>query len=173
LTSDLLQPVGAADHILLYRPRVATVKVLQTDRFRATNSRPLMITLPSAERQLPVRLEDNKSDYSRISVSDSAEDTLLFVSQQYFPTWRAFSGKRPLMVGLVNDFYQGIIVPPHTSEVELFHYPFAWWSWLPQAVFALLGILFVGRSVFHRVTARRPIEPEDIVIPGTRQLNPR
>ena len=70
----------------------------------------------------------------------------MFVSQQYNRAWRAMTGSRRLRTVLVNRFYQGVIVPPFTSEVELRFQPWAWWSWLPQGVFAGMAVLLLVGS---------------------------
>ncbi len=149
LTSELLELVATTDRILLYRPKAAPVSVLQTNRFRTSDGAQIAIKLPLTATQFPTQVEEEMSDYLRVRVSDSAEDTLLFLSQQYFPRWRAFAGDRSFATRRVNEFYQGVIVP-HTFEVELFYRPFAWWSWLPQVVFGVIGVWLGGRILIRR-----------------------
>ena len=101
----------------------------------------------SAERSLPSRRREAMDDLQKIQVTPSPEETLLFLSQQYHPAWRATADHRPLRTVLVNRFYQGVIVPPMTTEVELRFRPFVLWSWLPQLFFAASAALLLMRQL--------------------------
>jgi hypothetical protein len=89
------------------------------------------------------------NDFQKIEVTGSPEETLLFLSQQYHRAWRAISKDRPLPTVIVNGFYQGVVLPPDTSEVELFFRPFVLWSWLPQLLFATSGALLLLGSALR------------------------
>jgi hypothetical protein len=89
------------------------------------------------------------SDFQKIGGTASPEETLLFLSQQYHRAWRAMAGNQPLRTVLVNRFYQGVVVPPNTSEVELFSGAFVLWSWLPELLFVGCGALLLLRSALQ------------------------
>ena len=88
-------------------------------------------------------------DFQKIQVTASPEETLLFVSQQYHPAWRATAAQRLLRTVPVNQFYQGVIIPPMTSEVDLSFRPFVLWSWLPQLFFAAGAALLLIRQLLN------------------------
>jgi hypothetical protein len=50
---------------------------------------------------------------------------------------------------IVNRFYQGVVLPPNTSEVKLFLRPFVLWNWLPQLLFATSGALLLLGSALQ------------------------
>jgi hypothetical protein len=58
---------------------------------------------------------------------------------------------------IVNGFYQGVVLPPNTSEVELFFRPFVLWSWLPQLLFAASGALLLLRSALQMRGRQRSV----------------
>ena len=91
--------------------------------------------------------------------------TLLFVSQQHHSQWQAASGAAPLETVVVDDFYQGVIVPPGTEHVELSFRPWVRWSWVPQAAFAAAALGLLARSAMTRVRAagaRRASDPAPV-----------
>jgi hypothetical protein len=96
-------------------------------------------------------------------VTASPEETLLFVSQQYHPAWRATADRRPLRTVQVNRFYQGVIVPPMTTEVELSFCPFVLWSWVPQIFFAASAALLLLRQFFS-IGAKGECSPKLILL---------
>ncbi len=67
--------------------------------------------------------------------------TLLFVSMQWHPHWRAritsaaggVRGSGPLRV---NDFYLGVALPPGSQRVELEFRPWSRWMWVTHVLFA-------------------------------------
>lgn len=69
------------------------------------------------------------------------EAGLLWLSQQYHPQWRASGSAGPLETVLVDDFWQGVLVPPGTSAVLLEFRPWARWAWIPQVFFGLAGVV--------------------------------
>jgi hypothetical protein len=83
----------------------------------------------------------DQGDRLRFRTTPTDRPTLLFSSQQYHPHWKAFVDGRELQVVQVNEFYLGVVLPPHTEEIELRFLPWARWSWLPQLFFVLTGPL--------------------------------
>ena len=86
------------------------------------------------------------NDFQKIEVTASPDETLLFLSQQYHRAWRATSHQRLLRTVTVNGFYQGIVLPPFTDEVELLFRPFVLWSWVPQLLFVAAGVSLLLRA---------------------------
>jgi len=93
----------------------------------------------NGHEMLPARRLDAISDYKTYSLTPATGPTLLFISQQYHPRWRARSKDGPLRTVMVNDFYEGVIIPPGTVEAMLEFRPFVLWMWVPQVIFILLG----------------------------------
>jgi hypothetical protein len=83
-------------------------------------------------------------DFKRFRVTPSIHETILFLSQQYHPQWKAASGDgRPLKTVIINDFYQGAVIPPYVDEVILEFRPYVLWSWLPQLLYITFGLGFL------------------------------
>jgi hypothetical protein len=82
-------------------------------------------------------------DYENIRVTAWPKETLLFVSQQYHSAWRATAGRRLLRTVRVNQFYQGVLIPPMIGDVELSFHPLVLWSWVPQLFFAATATLIL------------------------------
>ncbi|MEO7165981.1 MAG: hypothetical protein ABI016_02985 [Chthoniobacterales bacterium] len=136
--------ITEVDGIRLYRPMIVPVSLLQTGSYKVTGRDEIQID-PSGQA-MPSRRLVQRDDFQKIQVSASPHETLLFVSQQYHRAWQAMANQRRLQTVLVNRFYQGVIVPPMTREVELVFRPFALWSWVAQVLFgAGAALLFVGR----------------------------
>jgi len=90
-------------------------------------------------KMLPARRLDTFSDYKTFSLTSASRPTLLFISQQYHRRWRARSKSGPLRTVMVNDLYEGVIIPPGTVEAILEFRPLVLWMWVPQVIFILLG----------------------------------
>jgi len=101
-------------------------------------------------RQLAVKRLDRFTDYKTYSLSPLPRQSLLFLSQQYHPRWRVKSRSGPLQTVMVNDFYEGVIIPPGTTEVILEFRPLILWMWVPQVLFILLGAVLAGRYIIVR-----------------------
>lgn len=150
LHSDRLTKFGDINGIKLYQPTAPPISLLQTPRFQAGRGIGATIDRLSVVTRKPTSPAEQKSDFQEIQVTASPEETLLFLSQQFHPDWKAVSKKMPLRTVLVNGFYQGVIIPPRTTEVNLSFRPLVLWSWVPQVSFALAGTLLILRaSVAH------------------------
>jgi FtsH-binding integral membrane protein len=105
---------------------------------------------------LPVeRLETDAHDVQRFAFAPAASESLLFVSQQHDPRWRARTIGGELPLRRVNGFLQGVVVPPGTFEVELSFEPWVRWQLAPQALFLAAAATFA----LARLLARRRAEP--------------
>jgi hypothetical protein len=149
LETDRLTLAAEVDGIRLYQPVTAPIGLLQTPRFRFSNAKEVMIDPALGQESLPSRQVEVLNDFQKIQVTPSPRATLLFLSQQYYRAWRAESHHQLLRTVMVNRFYQGVILPPNTSEIELSFKPFVLWSWLPQFFFAGCGVLWLLRAVLH------------------------
>jgi hypothetical protein len=103
--------------------------------------------LPDVQRHSVERVRDVGDEQSYATTPVDTE-TVLFISQQLHPYWSARSGGRELETVRINGLYQGVRLPPGTSEVELRFLPLARWAWVPQLAFVLALIVCVvgGRS---------------------------
>lgn len=141
LSSPALAEAGEIDGVHLYTPKEAPILEAQVDGFTPKGGGEALFLGPlRAQRRLPLVREVAQDDFMRFRVTPAGQDTLLFVSQQFHPNWKAVSRGAPLSTVLVDGFYQGVIVPPKTSEVELAFRPWAVWSWVPQLFFALSAV---------------------------------
>ena len=132
-------PVTDAAGIKLYRPPAIPIGLRQTSHFRLFDRNHSIIDIsPEFPAPKAQRLE-LLNDFQRIEVTSCAQETLLFLSQQYHRAWQATSRLRQLRTVRVNNFYQGVIIPPLTSEVELSFKPLVLWSWVPQFFFVSAG----------------------------------
>jgi len=89
----------------------------------------------------------SRDDQLRFRLTPSPSSALLFVSQQYHPQWAARSRGQVLRTAPIDGFYQGVLVPPHTTEVELRFTPAVRWSWIPQACFVLAAVLLCAGAL--------------------------
>ncbi len=139
-----LTKIREINGIQFYRPLNVAVSLLQTKNYNAVSD--TQVTIESLPAQvLPVQRVAQLDDFQRIKVSASTDETLLFLSQQYYQAWQATANQRPLRTVVVNRFYQGVIVPPMTHEVELTFRPLVLWSWVAQVFFvAAAALLFWG-----------------------------
>jgi hypothetical protein len=148
--TERLKLAAEVNEIKVYQPVAAPINLLQTSRYSFSSARGAVID-PSIDQQiLASHCVKFLNDFQQIELTPSPGETLLFVSQQYHPAWRAASGKQPLTTVVVNKFYEGVIVPPHTSQVELSFRPFVLWSWLPQLLFAGTAAFLLVRAVLAR-----------------------
>ncbi len=137
------------------RPRLEA----QLTHFRATADG-TKATFETFDEAGALAIERLPSEDDRISLrlTPSKRRTLVFLSQQYHPQWRATAETTGLATPIVNGFYQGILVPPGTREVEIRFAPFARWSWIPQAFFLVVFAWLLGRWVWTRRKGGFPIE---------------
>lgn len=125
-------------------------------KFTKTPTRPLLYTLTKnfhkvgnqvifrgvlrEHSELNVERIAEFDDLKRFEVTQSDQKTILFVSQQYHPCWKASSRGNTLETVIINDFYQGAVIPPQTHEVQLEFRPYVLWSWVPQLLYILFAV---------------------------------
>lgn len=108
-----------------------------------------------AAQRLSVTRVDNQDDRQRYVLTPFDERTLLFVSQQHHPDWRAFAGEDELATVRIDDFYQGVLVPPQTREVVLRFLPWSRLAWIPQVLFLLAGLATGAHAWLGQRLSRR------------------
>jgi hypothetical protein len=132
--------------IKLYRPTGDPISLRQTADFRFSGADHSIMDVSPHFPEMDARQVETLDDFQKIHVTRAAHETLLFLSQQYHRAWRATSHRRSLRTVTVNGFYQGIILPPFTDEVELSFRPFVLWSWVPQLLFVAAGVSLLLRA---------------------------
>jgi hypothetical protein len=157
LATDQLTLATEVNGIKLYETNTTPIELLQTPHFKFSNGREATINPSAGRANLPSHRAEMLNDFQKIEVTASPDETLLFLSQQYHRAWRAGSHNRSLRTVTVNKFYQGVVLPPNTSEVELFFRPFVLWSWLPQLLFAAAGALLLLQSVLQMGRRQRGV----------------
>jgi hypothetical protein len=132
--------------IKLYRPTGNPISLRQTSDLRFSDPDHSIMDVSPHFPEMDARQVETLDDFQKIHVTRSAHETLLFLSQQYHRAWRATSHQRSLRTVTVNGFYQGIVLPPFTDEVELSFRPFVLWSWVPQLLFVGAGVSLLLRT---------------------------
>lgn len=151
LESARWETVGRAGGVHVYRSTSERKPFAQVLAKGPGMTESLRIAAPEIAERLPAQRTSEQPDHQTFNVTHSAEETLLFISQQYHPAWKARSDEgTDLATRRVNDFYQGVIVPAGTNSVSIRFEPFVRWMWLPQALFVAAGCWLVARASLLR-----------------------
>lgn len=151
---------GKLGGLNVYRTQTPPVLKAQLTRFRKlAGGDSVVIDGPLDDQDhLEVNEIENTDDVRRFRLTSADQETVLFVSQQYHPHWKASSRGRRLPTVLINDFYLGVIVPARATEVDLSFRPFVRWSWMPQVIFVAFGVGLLVRQGYSKrilVASRR------------------
>lgn len=150
--NDQFIETGEINGIKFYRPLTPPILAAQLVHFNKSEGEQVVLSGSLNEQsRLPVKKITAFDDFMRFQVTPVNQETLLFVSQQAHPYWQATAQGSPLVTKTINDFYLGVIIPPHTAEVELDFRPFILWSWVPQAIYIALGFGLVIRWLKNRL----------------------
>lgn len=150
-TADFTQ-VNEVNGIKLYRPRWSPILMRQTQKPEAKDTtQSLMMKEPMPFQPVLLRSWD---DYQEIQVGHFSQITQLFISQQYHPQWQAFSGKTPLQTMEIDQFYQGVVIPPNTEKVTLKFMPTVLWSWVPQVIYLGIGVSWIIYSYLRKIRSK-------------------
>ncbi len=133
-----------------YKPLRPPIMEAQVRDFDLMNGGAVLAGRLEEHRLLPAKRMDSFTDYKTFSLTPLAVPSLLFVSQQYHPRWQARSKAGPLETIKVNDFYEGVILPPGTSEVVLAFRPHVLWMWVSHVIFIVLGTLVALRYLVRK-----------------------
>ncbi len=136
-----LEGAGEVDGVRLYRSAEPPLLEARISRFERDGVDVRIAEPLSAHRDSNVRRTLTRDDHLRFELDPSEHDTLLFVSQQYWPQWKSSVGT-PVRI---DDFYQGVVVPAGTRVVDLRFRPFVLWSWIPQ----ILLVAFLAAVVWR------------------------
>ena len=160
LPSEFATPVDRFRGMGLYHPRFEPVIELLVDRFEREGHGAVRLPPHIRNPRAVVRTLE-LDDALAFDVEQNSEEALLMVSQQHHPHWRATGpGGERLETVVVNDFFQGVVVPPHTGTVRLEFKPHVRWSWLPNMVIVLVALVgLVARQRRRNFDARRPVRP--------------
>lgn len=151
IAPSVAERIGAVAGVGLFRPRAAPVLEAQLARWREDAGGVASDGAWDGAERLALQRVEDRGDRLAFRLTPCEGPTLLFVSQQFHPQWRARAAGRALETVLVDGFYQGVRVPPGTGAVELEFRPHARWAWLPQVLFALAG----SAAIAARFVARR------------------
>ena len=124
----------------------APILYAQTANYKHTDDNQIIFEgFLSEHAELDVEQTVSFDDMKKFKVTPSDSETILFISQQYHPQWNSTSKGKPLETVVVNDFYQGVMIPPGSRQIQLSFRPYVLWSWLPQLLFVVLAIMPLGR----------------------------
>ncbi len=156
LRTNRLRLVTDVSGIKIYRTIPAPIGFLQTTAFQLSKeTQATLDNSPDSAQHLVSKRVEILDDFQKFNVTASRQTTLFFLSQQYHRAWSAQNRYQPLQTVAVNNFYQGVILPPNTSEIELSFRPKVLWSWIPQLFFALVGALLLLRAILRMPAPRR------------------
>ncbi len=129
LHAEGFEDAGTVDGVRLYRAK----------------ERPALERQEDGAQRLPVRRTRSADDRIELATTSSPAPTLLVLSQQYHPQWIARgAGGVALETLAVDGFWQGVKLPPGTSEVALEFRPWVRFAWIPQVLFALAAASLVA-----------------------------
>jgi hypothetical protein len=148
LSPDIAAPVDRHRSFTVYRTLRAPRLEGQLLAFERTGAGRVGIrgSIPEAASRGIERVT-RRDDQLELRLVPSSSPTLLFLSQQFHPQWRAVSGGAELETVEVNGFYQGVVLPEDTRSLELAFAPYARWSWIPQL---LVLPAAAGRAIHWR-----------------------
>lgn len=102
-------------------------------------------------KHMPSKLLD-QGDLLEFEVEPEAQSVLI-LSQKYHRDWQAQafaqSGWVPAKTTVVNDVFQGVLLPQNTQRVRLEFKPYAYYSWIAH-VFWLLLLVLLGVKAWKR-----------------------
>jgi len=163
LSEELALPLAPeAGGGVAWRARLAPLLRAQLPAARCSRDPAGGLRLPPELRASPLPCSPVEAQDDRLvfRVTPSPEDSLLFVSQQYHPRWRASAGGQALETLLVDGFYQGVLLPTGTEEVELVFRPLVRLAWIPQALGVLAALALFLRRFLGRGSALSPAQEQ-------------
>ena len=152
LRAEGFEDAGTVGGVHLYR---AKERPLLQSQIQEAASR----TSGSDAARLAVQRTRSADDRVEFATTRSSEPTVLVVSQQFHPEWRALArddtgSETQLETYAVDGFWQGVKLPPGTSTVALEFRPWVRLAWIPQLLFALAAAALLARGVARRQRTR-------------------
>jgi hypothetical protein len=151
LDPELARPIARWRRFWLYRPLRPPRLATQTTAWRFEGERRVRLEDSSPESPLTVGRMPIADDRLIFEVTPVDRPSLLWASWQFHPHWRARSGDDLLETVVVDEIYQGVVVPAGVAVVDLSFEPYTRWAWLPQAC---LLVALPGCLVWQRRRAR-------------------
>lgn len=156
-THDPSIAAAGRDGVLVTEPRPILEATLLA--FEDVPGDPAAVRVPGSLRDVPsARCERvaDEGDRLRFEVARSSVPTLLFVSQQHHPRWRAVDQDgAALETAAVNGVWLGVRMPPGTSAVELAFLPHVRLAWVPEVLFLVAAAACAAWSVLRGLSAAR------------------
>lgn len=152
IESPHLDAPRAVGGVELLRTRAPARLAAQLARFERADGELVVAGALDAQPQLELRAGAAHDDRASYVTTASDAPSVVFLSRQFHPAWRARGGGRELEVLPLNGLYLGIVVPPHTREVELAFEPWVRFAWVPQLVFGSLALVVALRALARRRT---------------------
>lgn len=151
LKSGFLKKVDYYNGIQIYGTKVSPVLIAQVDNFRHRNGKQGVIVDRPLDKFTKLEPEQkNYDDFMSFKIRPKPQPTILFLSQQYHPQWVAHTkGDTRLKTVIINDFYQGVVLPPHATEVSLEFNPYVLWSWIPQVTYIVVAISLLSIKLWQ------------------------
>jgi len=141
----------------LQRTPTAPIQYAQTTNYKQIDETKITFDgFLNEHNELIVEQTISFDDLKKFKLTPSKQETILFISQQYHPHWKATSNDKRLQTVLINDFYQGVVIPPGTDSLQLQFKPYILWSWLPQLFFIVLGLVALVGWLKNTNLRKRP-----------------
>lgn len=95
---------------------------------------------------------ERHDDMWRVRVDPCGAPSLLFLSTQFHPHWKAQSRDgAPLATVAVDSAFLGVVVPAGCGEVTVRFQPWSRWAWIPQLLFAVAFTGLLAREIAIRM----------------------
>ncbi len=157
LQGSPLLGIGQWGGYRFYKPAAPPIMAAQVLDFEEKEGGVILAGRLEDHRLLPVRRLDRFTDYKTFSLNPLEVPSLLFISGQFHPRWRARTRGASLRTVKVNNFFEGVIIPPGTEKVSMEFRPWTLYIWVPEVIFVLLGVgLFGWYLLSHMRKGFRP-----------------
>ena len=144
ITSELYHEEGRINDIYIYKSNaIPFLTGLVEDFHFGRNDRDVILSQMDIQLFRKVEEREAWSDKRTYTFAPSDKTSVLFVSQQFNSLWKAKSIQEPLNTVIVNNLYQGVLIPPGTQQVILEFKPFVRFSWIPQVIYSIFGTGFL------------------------------
>lgn len=152
IESRHLEAPRAVGGVEVLRTRAPASLAAQLVRFERVEGELNIAGALDAQPRLELSASADHDDRASYVTTASDAPSVIFLSRQFHPAWHARSNGRELEVLPLNGLYLGVIVPPHTREMELTFEPWVRFAWVPQLVFGLLAFALALRELTRRRT---------------------